>query len=103
MSTGFDFNLFRAIEVFVAIVETRHVTQAAVQADAGRLGAVAAGASWALGLLELGLGRPDEAVTRLTPVAGGRCGGERLPVGRGPRGTTAVGVRAQRGRSLKLP
>ena len=28
-SGSFDFNLFRSIEVFVAIVETRHVTQAA--------------------------------------------------------------------------
>ncbi len=50
----------------------RHATHAAAQADARRLGAVAAGASWALGLLELGLGRPDEAVPRLAPVVAGR-------------------------------
>ena len=50
----------------------QHAEEAAVQADARRLGAVAAGAAWALGLLELGLGHPDEAFVRLEPVAAGR-------------------------------
>jgi DNA-binding CsgD family transcriptional regulator len=50
----------------------RHAGEAGAQADARRLGAVAAGASWALGLLELGLGRPDEAFARLEPAVAGR-------------------------------
>jgi hypothetical protein len=50
----------------------RHVRDAEAQAEARRLGAVWAGAAWALGLLELGLGRPDEAFPRLAPVVAGR-------------------------------
>src|SRR4051794_5709373 len=46
----------------------RHAGDALAQAGVRRLGAVAAVASWALGLLELGLGRPDEAINRLSPV-----------------------------------
>ncbi|MGY1636908.1 helix-turn-helix transcriptional regulator [Geodermatophilus sp. SYSU D00742] len=50
----------------------RHVRDATAQAEAHRLGAVGAGASWALGLLELGLGRPEEALVRLAPVVARR-------------------------------
>ena len=50
----------------------RHAGSAAEQAEARRLGAVWAGAAWALGLLELGLGRPDQALDRLAPVVAGR-------------------------------
>jgi DNA-binding NarL/FixJ family response regulator len=50
----------------------RHAENALAQAGERRLGAVAAGASWALGLLELGMGRPDEALARLGPVVAGR-------------------------------
>jgi DNA-binding NarL/FixJ family response regulator len=39
------------------------------------LGAVTAGAAWALGLLELGLGDPASAVERLDPVVDGRVAG----------------------------
>jgi DNA-binding CsgD family transcriptional regulator len=49
----------------------RHAEEALAQADARGLGAVKAGASWALGLLELGIGRPDAAVVRLTSVVHG--------------------------------
>jgi DNA-binding transcriptional LysR family regulator len=48
---GFDFNLFRAIEVFVAVVETRHVTRAAEM-----LGMTQSAASQRLKNLELALG-----------------------------------------------
>jgi DNA-binding CsgD family transcriptional regulator/tetratricopeptide (TPR) repeat protein len=48
-----------------------HAEEALAEAGARRLGAVAAGASWALGLLDLGLGRPDEALSRLAPVVSG--------------------------------
>ncbi|TFV77525.1 LuxR family transcriptional regulator [Blastococcus sp. CT_GayMR19] len=50
----------------------RCVRGAETQAEARRLGAVWAGAAWALGLLELGLGRPDDAFARLAPVVAGR-------------------------------
>jgi DNA-binding transcriptional LysR family regulator len=50
-SGRFDFNLFRAIEVFVAIVETRHVTQAAKM-----LGMTQSAASQHLKNLETALG-----------------------------------------------
>ncbi|MGY1616762.1 LuxR C-terminal-related transcriptional regulator [Geodermatophilus sp. SYSU D00691] len=50
----------------------RHAGGAAEQAEARRLGAVRAGAAWALGLLDLGLGRPDQALARLAPVVAGR-------------------------------
>jgi DNA-binding CsgD family transcriptional regulator len=49
-----------------------HAEQALAKAEAQRLGAVAAGASWALGLLELGLGRPAEALARLGPLVAGQ-------------------------------
>ena len=49
----------------------RHAAEAIARADLQHLGAVAAGASWALGLLELGLGRPVEALARLAPVVAG--------------------------------
>jgi DNA-binding CsgD family transcriptional regulator len=49
-----------------------HAAGAVEQAEARRLGAVRAGAGWALGLLELGLGRPDQALIRLGPVVAGR-------------------------------
>ena len=45
--------------------------QALAQAEARRLGAVAAGACWALGLLDLGMGRPAEALARLAPMVAG--------------------------------
>ena len=48
---GFDFNLFRAIEVFAAVVETRHVTQAAQM-----LGITQSAASQHLKNLETALG-----------------------------------------------
>src|SRR6218665_4080959 len=48
---SFDFNLFRAIEVFVAVVETRHVTQAAQM-----LGITQSAASQHLKNLETALG-----------------------------------------------
>ncbi|MEX5717935.1 ATP-binding protein [Geodermatophilus maliterrae] len=50
----------------------RHAVGAVEEAEARRLGAVRAGAGWALGLLELGLGRPDQALARLGPVVAGR-------------------------------
>jgi DNA-binding transcriptional LysR family regulator len=50
-SGSFDFNLFRSIEVFVAIVETRHVTQAAQM-----LGMTQSAASQHLKNLETALG-----------------------------------------------
>jgi DNA-binding CsgD family transcriptional regulator len=50
----------------------RRAGEAAAEAEVRRLGSVAAGASWALGLLDLGLGRPDEALSRLAPVVAGR-------------------------------
>ncbi len=53
MSGSFDFNLFRAIEVFAAIVETRHVTQAAQM-----LGITQSAASQHLKNLENALGVP---------------------------------------------
>jgi hypothetical protein len=46
----------------------RHAGDALAEAGVRRLGAVAAVASWALGLLELGLGRPEEAINWLGPV-----------------------------------
>ena len=49
-----------------------HARHALVQADTRGLGAVAAGASWALGLLDLGLGRWDDALNHLAPLAVGR-------------------------------
>ncbi|MGF7159574.1 DNA-binding transcriptional LysR family regulator [Rhodoligotrophos appendicifer] len=49
--TKFDFNLFRSIEVFVAVVETRHVTQAAEM-----LGMTQSAASQHLKNLERALG-----------------------------------------------
>jgi DNA-binding transcriptional LysR family regulator len=48
---SFDFNLFRAIEVFAAVVETRHVTQAAQM-----LGMTQSAASQHLKNLETALG-----------------------------------------------
>ncbi len=50
-SNPFEFNLFRAIEVFVAVVETRHVTQAAEM-----LGITQSAASQQLQSLERALG-----------------------------------------------
>ncbi|WP_181165669.1 LysR family transcriptional regulator [Mesorhizobium sp. B2-4-12] len=50
-SGGFDFNLFRSIEVFAAVVETRHVTQAAQM-----LGMTQSAASQHLKNLETALG-----------------------------------------------
>jgi DNA-binding CsgD family transcriptional regulator/tetratricopeptide (TPR) repeat protein len=49
----------------------RNAGQALAQAEARRLGAVAAGACWALGLLDLGMGRPAEALARLGPMVAG--------------------------------
>jgi DNA-binding CsgD family transcriptional regulator len=48
----------------------RHADEAQALAVQRRLRLVAATASWALGLLELGLGRPGRAVDLLIPVAG---------------------------------
>jgi DNA-binding CsgD family transcriptional regulator/tetratricopeptide (TPR) repeat protein len=48
-----------------------HAAQALAQAEARGLGAVAAGAYWALGLLDLSLGRPAEALARLGPMVAG--------------------------------
>ena len=48
-----------------------HAAQALAQAEARGLGAVAAGACWALGLLDLSLGRPAEALARLAPMVAG--------------------------------
>src|ERR1700704_770846 len=50
-SGSFDFNLFRSIEVFAAVVETRHVTQAAQM-----LGMTQSAASQHLKNLETALG-----------------------------------------------
>jgi len=50
----------------------KHAQQALSQAEARRLGAVAAGASWALGLLELGMGHPAAALARLAPIVAGQ-------------------------------
>jgi DNA-binding CsgD family transcriptional regulator/tetratricopeptide (TPR) repeat protein len=45
-----------------------HAAQAIALADLQNLGAVFAGASWALGLLDLSMGRPGEALARLAPI-----------------------------------
>jgi len=49
----------------------QHAENALAQGEVRRLGAVTAGASWALGLLDLGDGRPDDALRRLAPLVAG--------------------------------
>jgi len=48
-----------------------YARQANDLATSRRLGLIASGTTWALGLLELGLGRPTEALKHLTPVING--------------------------------
>jgi hypothetical protein len=48
-----------------------YARQANDLATSRRLGLIASSTTWALGLLELGLGRPTEALKHLTPVING--------------------------------
>jgi DNA-binding CsgD family transcriptional regulator len=48
-----------------------YARQANDLATSRRLGLIASGTTWALGLLELGLGRPTEALKHLTPLING--------------------------------
>jgi DNA-binding CsgD family transcriptional regulator len=52
-----------------------YAERASELATGRRLGLVASGVAWALGLLELGLGRPTEALTQLTPMITGQVRG----------------------------